>query len=888
MAGIGEMLAVLGINTAPFTAGMAKAKGEMSGFADTANKSSNIASSAFHAVAIAAVGVGVAAVGIGAASVTAAAKFQSSMELIRTQAGASQAEVAKMSAGILALAPQVGTGPDALATGLYHIESAGIRGAKALEILKVAAEGAKVGNADLESVTNALIASVNSGVKGVGSMTGAMGTLNAIVGSGNMRMQDLTDALGTGILSTAKAFGLSIQDVGGAIADMTNQGVPAIDAATRLRMTISLLGAPSTKAAKELATIGITSTQLATDMRTKGLLPALQDLQNHLTASGKSAVEQAQILSGAFGGGKSSSAILTLLGSLTKLGTIQTQITKGAGSFQSAWQATTEDLDFQWQKLVAFVQTGAIRIGDVLLPMVNNVISGINNWLSKNQGLISSVAATAGQIASFAGGALSRLASTLLPSLLSLLGDVASNVRQLVSSISNWASANQPLIAQVQQIGTEIGGAFLYGLRAVVRVFTDFGPLPALIGGVAVAVLVLNSAVLANPIVAAIAGIVVAIGLLVEAWNTDFGGIREKTAQVVNAIKPAFDSVVVAVKSVAQWVVDLFKRIASNHDVAVALQTVLQAIGAALAIMGNVLITVGKGIGQFFTWIVNDTPAVKLLQTAVQALVDVFQTLWQAAENVVGAIQKMLDLAGSAAKAVGSIPGVGLVGSAVGAVGKVGGGFAGAIAGIFQEGGVVPGTGPQLAIVHGGETIVPPYLSVVTAPSVPAIPNIASLSVQPAKGITGSVPPSAAATATAALAAKIKLQAAEDAVTNAHTALAKAEAEKVTKTRSASDIATQVAAAERRLLLAEEKLALLREQQALPASTTKGTTTGSSTANAQLTAALTAFTAALVRAVQSGVPITLDGQAIGDLVNTYGYTSAAMSTSGFVAQGSIG
>jgi hypothetical protein len=50
---------------------------------------------------------------------------------------------------------------------------------------------------------------------------------------------------------------------------------------------------------------------------------------------------------------------------------------------------------------------------------------------------------------------------------------------------------------------------------------------------------------------------------------------------------------------------------------------------------------------------------------------------------------------------------------------------------------------------------------------------------------------------------------------------------------------------------------------------------------------LAAFTAALIRAVSSGVPITLDGQTIGDMIDRQAYQSAAAATSGFVAQGSI-
>jgi TP901 family phage tail tape measure protein len=340
---------------------------------------------------IAAIGVtaGVALTGIAVNATQAASSFQAAMELIRTQAGGTQQEVNSMSTAILAMAGSVGTSPDVLATGLYHIESAGLRGAKALDILKVAAEGAKVGNADLESVTNALIASVNSGIKGTTDMTQAMGVLNAIVGSGNMRMQDLTDAFSTGILSSAKTFGISIQSVGAAIADMTNQGVPAIDAATRLRMTISLLGAPTSKAAKSFEAIGLASTDLANTMRGPGgIAAAVTQLADHMQKAGmidkngNPNTAGATFLSGAFGGGRSSSAIMTLVGSIGKLDSIQKQVNTSTGTFGDAWTATQADVNTKVESVRASLDTLKITLGERLLPVASRVLDELNKVLS--------------------------------------------------------------------------------------------------------------------------------------------------------------------------------------------------------------------------------------------------------------------------------------------------------------------------------------------------------------------------------------------------------------------------------------------------------------------------------------------------------------------------
>ena len=311
-------------------------------------------------------------------SVKAASDFQSSMELIQTQAGASTQEVKNMTQAVMDLSSSVGTGPEQLAQGLYHIESAGYSGAKALDILKIAAEGAAVGHANLEDVTNALISVVVSGIGGFNNMSQAMGVLNAIVGSGNMRMQDLVDSLKSGIVPVAKTFGMSIQDVGAALATLTDNGVPAIDASTRLRMEFSLLADPTTKAAKELEKIGLSSRSLADDMRSGGIVQAMTDLKTHLDAL-KDPVGEAQLLSSAFGGGRSSSGILTLIDQLDRLKSKYTEINGATTTFGSAWAETQKTAAYQIGQFQANIQKFSIVLGNAFLPALTLVLGFLNS-----------------------------------------------------------------------------------------------------------------------------------------------------------------------------------------------------------------------------------------------------------------------------------------------------------------------------------------------------------------------------------------------------------------------------------------------------------------------------------------------------------------------------
>ena len=91
--------------------------------------------------------------GAGVAAVTLATKFEASTERLRTQAGATQVQVDKLRKGMLNMAAAVGSTPDQLAVGMYHVVSSmnavltpSQRVTGELRVLQDAAKRAKVGD----------------------------------------------------------------------------------------------------------------------------------------------------------------------------------------------------------------------------------------------------------------------------------------------------------------------------------------------------------------------------------------------------------------------------------------------------------------------------------------------------------------------------------------------------------------------------------------------------------------------------------------------------------------------------------------------------------------------------------------------------------------------
>jgi TP901 family phage tail tape measure protein len=315
--------------------------------------------------------------GIGYESVKMASKFDASMTLLHTQAGVAQSKMAGLKKGVLALAGKVGQDPDSLAESLFHVESnfesMGISSKKALALVESAAKGATTGHADLVDVTNALTAAVAAGVPGVKNFDQAMGVLNATVGVGDMKMQDLASAFSSGMLATVKGFGLSIQDVGAALAVFGDNNIRGALAGNQLRMSVMALGKPVSTAHEALSKLGLTTTTLAKDMQKGGLKLALTDLVDRMHKAGVTSKEQGQIITEAFGR-KAGAGLNILVDQFDRLKTKYPALEEGAHKFGDAWKDTQKTFAFQMKSLQGDFDAIMIKLGVKLIPVVQKFV----------------------------------------------------------------------------------------------------------------------------------------------------------------------------------------------------------------------------------------------------------------------------------------------------------------------------------------------------------------------------------------------------------------------------------------------------------------------------------------------------------------------------------
>lgn len=425
--------------------------------------------SRFGRVSSAAVaGIGLAAAGAAVGAIKMAADFQQQMTRVRTGAGETAGNMKLVSDGVLAMAGQVGQSTEQLTSGLYLVESAGYHGAAALNVLKIAAMGAKVGNADLGTTADAVTTAMNAYKMGSSQAAQAMNALIATEGQGKTNLEALAGSMAT-ILPTAAAAHVGLNEVLGAMATMTAQGTPAADAATYLRQTISQLSNPSTKAAKEMAALGLSSVQVTQNLGKHGLASTLdmltsaieqhmgpagtvliQTLQKashssksyHLALAHMTTTQQTYIgaLADMVGGTRAMQGALELTGPhlvdfKSNTATIAQHV-KAGGQSVEGWAQVQKNFNQQLAEAKDGFQAMVIQIGTAMLPVATRamgVIAHLAQWLTRNK---TAATVLAGVIGALLAGAVLKFTFSAAKPLVDTLGGVWKAAKSAKQGIS--------------------------------------------------------------------------------------------------------------------------------------------------------------------------------------------------------------------------------------------------------------------------------------------------------------------------------------------------------------------------------------------------------------------------------------------------------------------
>jgi TP901 family phage tail tape measure protein len=435
------------------------------------------------------------AVGAGYA-IDQAMKFQAESTALVTGAGELDKNLGMVKAGMLGLSAATATSLSQMESGMYMIESAGFHGAQGLDVLKAAAEGAKVGEADLGDVANALTSIMNAYHLPASQAVAVTNELVATVASGKMHMQDLAASI-SAVLPVAASAHISFAQVGGALATMTMQGVSAHRASQNLATTIRSLLSPSATASTEMKDLGLSANDVSEHLGQRGLtgtlallteailknskdgtvlastfsqlspqakgfaeqllagsvtskqwsadLQALSPQQAHLATQFATTAESATGMKQTYdaalktmvGGAQGLNTVLELTGS--HMGVLKENVgavgdaARTAGKDVNGWAEVQGDAEFKLQQTEISAKDAATAFGDALLPAVEATLGPISSFAD----FLAHSTAASTALAVVVGGALSLYLGSKL---VSAFSEVKSSGEQVISMFGNIAA----------------------------------------------------------------------------------------------------------------------------------------------------------------------------------------------------------------------------------------------------------------------------------------------------------------------------------------------------------------------------------------------------------------------------------------------------------------
>lgn len=249
-----------------------------------AGSSEKAAASGVGAVKKVAAGAALAAGVVAGVSLKMAGDFESSTNRLQTSAGESAQGLEVVRSGILSMAGEVGVSAEEMSTAMYKVESAGYHAEAGLGVLKAAEQGAKAEGAEGAKVADALSSALRDYYPHASSAAevtkDAADTMSKFIGAtsaGKMTFDDLAGSLNS-ILPVASAAKISMSDVLGVLASMTVHGISAQQATQNMADAIRHLQAPTQVMSKNMAALGIDSTDVAAKLGQRGLSGTMEYL----------------------------------------------------------------------------------------------------------------------------------------------------------------------------------------------------------------------------------------------------------------------------------------------------------------------------------------------------------------------------------------------------------------------------------------------------------------------------------------------------------------------------------------------------------------------------------------------------------------------------------
>ena len=241
------------------------------------------------------------------------------------------------------------------------MQSAGLRGAEAQEVLAQSSKLAVVGLGETKDIALATGAAMTAYGSDLLSAADAGDIMLATVKEGNLEASELAGSLGK-VLPVSAALGVSFAEVGAGTAVYTRLGLSASEAINGQRAAMNALLAPTETAKKTLAGLGLTTEDLREMVGERGLGGTLDHLRSQMSAD-----EYAKFL----GSTEALGFALTITGdNAAEYQRTLDSVTDSTGATTEAFDIASETTEAKLNVAMANLQVVGMDIATVVLPAI--------------------------------------------------------------------------------------------------------------------------------------------------------------------------------------------------------------------------------------------------------------------------------------------------------------------------------------------------------------------------------------------------------------------------------------------------------------------------------------------------------------------------------------
>lgn len=474
---------------------------------------------------------------LGAAAIKTAADFDSAMSQVAAVSGATGNELEALREKAREMGAKTKFSASEAAEAMNYMAMAGWKTADMLDgiegIMNLAAASGEELATTSDIVTDALTA-FGLSAEDSGHFADILAAASSNANT-NVAMMGETFKYAAPVLG---AMGYSAEDAAVAIGMMGNAGIKSSQAGTALRGALTSLAKPSDSAAAAMEKYGISLTD------TQGNMLSLHDLMIQLRErlGGLTEAEQAQAATTIFGKNAMSGMLAIINGSDQDFEKLTAAIAGCDGTAASMAETMQDNLAGQVTILKSQLEELAISFGEMLMPMIRDVVSAIQGFVDK-------------------------------------LNSMDEGTRQTIITIAAVVAAIGPLLIIIGKITTGAGAlialipkiaAAINAISGGIALFTG----AATTGSTAATALASALTFITGPAGLAVAAIAAIIAVVVILWN-NCESFRAAVTAAWEAIKQAFQAAL-------DWIQATFEPV--WDAVVLAMQTVFQAFQEALTI----------------------------------------------------------------------------------------------------------------------------------------------------------------------------------------------------------------------------------------------------------------------------------------------------------------